>query len=739
MDFDKEIIDILKHIIPYDNNEELKKTLIRNLYQRVKVGKVEKDLWESYNNLRKPKSIENFDLVYDDLSSYLKKRKDKIGNILGKPISYDQLSIIQSDKGIFYVTRKYKKKPDRIEYSLHEILNSPIDILYKVIDINLGEIELYTYNLGDTRNRNEKLRDVLYKLEPKIQKNPKMGRDIMKKFFNHIGSLELMNIKKAEYIMGWDNGWNLPINENIKNMSIITHTALQELMYQRAKEMIYPYSPNKINDIKEKLKDFYESTKMDKKKQAIIIGWAMSSPFKLYFLDRFQLFPIIYLCGHKNTGKTYLALFYAIHFYRLLNSYLSESILNNKSQFEDYNACFSFPLFFSEFTEIAKNIIDITKGSCTGIDNMVRKTQNQMLRAMKPKIAPMVFDSNEIARGFDDSPLNTKMIFVNFEENEIIEENTQWVKLYNELTKEYLFSLIYNHTKDWDNEKIDEIINELKIKYKTEYEQLKKIDARLAKTYISIMFGIKLFEDVFDIELDKKDLHYLLIRGRTETSKELLEFFLSHCIELIHYADDKEDYEYNLQLSKESERPYHVPNPLYNYHSYIKHGLSFNRDRELIFTNLHCQEFNIRFKTRYKLKTLYGLLKDSIDDKSLIDYDSKNSKYSKDLKHTAKCFIIKERLISKRFKKKEQEIPHSIDKILGQKKIDDKTLQRIRDETIINFENNKTNFLPENNLIQGLCTELNLKENTIKKALNILIKTTEFDANKQGKIIYHPK
>ncbi|KKM98138.1 hypothetical protein LCGC14_1160970 [marine sediment metagenome] len=634
------LIDIILLKIP-KKNALAKKDIIQKISEQSKYGV--RELQARYKELQEIKysKIIEIDLTKESVLLYAEDDKFDIGEIK-EIIKFNYGYILDTTKGIFQYDKLGK---------FHEILLKPIDIIFKTKDVNLGNIDCFTFYFGESRFRNLTLRQSLKALESKTLKISELGRDILKKYFDHQSSKEFFVTRKAKYILGWDNGWDLPITEDYKNITLITHTSIQELIYQNAKNIIKKYNEPEKKDIKRKLKKFIELTQTDPLKHAIIIGWSIASPFKLYFINKFQLFVLDYLCGLRETGKTHLALFYVVYFYNVHKNYFSESILNNKSHLEDYMASSTFPIFFSEFTKVYSHIIDVIKESCTGVSNMSKKLPDQLLKVNKPKTAAIMLDSNKPIVGIDNA-MNTKMNFQNFDIEDKIDYDPNWVDLFNELKGESLYSFIYDFTKDWRDKDIDIFIDGIMEEYKEEYLQAQKEDSRLAKTFISIMFGIKLFEDVFDIVLEKKEIIDLLIIGRTYISNELLDSFQNYCMECIHYADDKRDYEYDLETALTADKPYSVANPLMNYPSYLKYGLTLNSKGKYIFTTTHLNGFNRSHRNYdYKLKEIYNLLKDSIEDKGLLQYNDK-SKYSIDIKGVGKAIEIEESFIKIEIKNK---------------------------------------------------------------------------------------
>ncbi|MFW9877936.1 MAG: hypothetical protein ACFFG0_33050 [Candidatus Thorarchaeota archaeon] len=557
-----------------------------------------------------------------DIKLLLILYQEIFSELIEKPIKYDNDIIIISKNGIFLLTGTI---------TIKKILNRPLELVYKTVDINRNYTELFSFYFNNIFYRNYSIKDALKILEPNIQKYSKLGRDIIKMYFNHLSVNGKLEEKVPVYILGWKNNWLLPQNEEKKNMTIVTHTEYQEEIYTNVKErLISEYSETEIKNIKEKMKLFIDKTQTDNLKLSIIIGWCISAPFRLYFIEKFQLFVLLYFCGNRNTGKSSMGDFYITDFYNIFDEHINSSVLNSVSRTEDLLTTSTFPFNIQEVSEIKDpRVIDILKDTTTGNSKMIRKNPDQTLKIYKLEIAPVCLDGNKVLKRFMDEAWNSKMHFLKFNKDEEIHYDKEWIDLAQELKKIKLFTLIYNHTKDWTNKDIEKRVEAIQDKYYNIINELYGIDSRLAKTYITLLFGIELFEDVFDIELDK-NIKDSLIESRSYISEDLTDMFINFCKECIELGNKEND------SDKLKNLPY-----------YLKHSLKYNKNNEAIFISLHLADFNKLNKSDYGLSELYDLLCEDPDCRSKI---TQKSAYSNLTSKSAQSIVIEKTLLESKEK-----------------------------------------------------------------------------------------
>ena len=154
----------------------------------------------------------------------------------------------------------------------------------------------------------------------------------------------------------------------------------------------------------------------------------------MFFIEQMKLFPALYLCGDRNTGKSTIGDFCCNKIYHHFNDLvLSPSVLNSDSQLEDRLSSSTFPINIQEISVIKnQKSIDIMKDSTTNNSAMFKKNSNGSTKINKMKVASFMLDGNEPVEQFLDPAWNSKMIFLKFKASEEIEYNPEWNELYNE-------------------------------------------------------------------------------------------------------------------------------------------------------------------------------------------------------------------------------------------------------------------------------------------------------------------
>ncbi len=559
-----------------------------------------------------------FDLLVNKKLKYYKKRElitrlKKVKNIkneqndideygeLIQTVKFNEISIELREKGIYHVKyRKYDKCRDLI-------LDGNFDILCKTTDNR--NIDLFTFKFRNKMYHTYSIDETLHKLSDKIYKG-NIGKDIIKRVFNFIGDQFKLNdlTYKPEYILGFNNGWKLPQTEIEKRFLIVCYTDLQVKTYNHAKNMLDKYSDKEKEEIKTKLKEFVEITQGDKTKNAILIGWSIAAPFRLAFLDYGDLFPHLYNYGERYTGKGSLEKFWIVRFYDIYDNYLSSITLESTSRLEDHLSESTFPHNIPECNRVQNiNTLPILKDHATGISDFERKKNARELDFYKPKVAGLCFDSNKIVSQFKNSAFNSKCITQEYTKDDVVHLDLNWKELSRELKQKKLFSLIYDETKDWDNNKISDTMKSIRETIKTELEAkginidtIEANNARLIPIYQIIRFGIKLFEDTFEIELENKDkILDSLIAGRKIISSELHDQFYQLCRNALDFKHLGPNPKYLTCILEETKHATHYA-----------------------FTQKNLRDFKEFTGKRYKLPELTNLLKDAIDDKDDIEYSN---------------------------------------------------------------------------------------------------------------------
>lgn len=603
------------------NKTVFNKTQLKNIYKQLKKPKIESD-----------QNIEKLMINYIDIT----------GELLEEPIRYNENYIVNCENGLFFIENGILK----------EILQDEIKILSKTIDIRKNFTDLYTFTVGEKQYRIMSLRDILNELNPQIQMYSKIGRDVIKKYFNYVKNKRNIPFFNPQYTLGWDDGWKLPINEKQLGITFITHTDIQEQIYQNCKKNLYRiYSNEEKQKIKQKFKKFYKRTQIIKNKQALIIGWCISAPFRLYFIDNFQLFVVLWLFGYRIAGKSAMGDFYITHFYKIFNSHESPITFENEqtlSQLQDITTM-TFPINAQELTFISKLCLSFLKEITVSNPIMRKKTPTQQLKVNKECVAPICLDSNPIIEGLNDSAVTTKILPQSFGEHERVKDDPIWFEMRKWLYNKHLFSLIYDKTKDWDNSNIDKIIKKLKIEYKDILEEVGNYDQRLKYTLLSILFGIYLFEFVFEIKLESNNITELFKISRTYISQDLSEnffTFVNECIDLQEYNDEVnrvKEHNRIVGLNK-SRDDYEESPPQRRIPFYLRHGLPINSKGVYIFSNIFIRDFNDRYKTYIRPKDLYEEVSDTLtlENKELMEF---GSFYCKVSKSTGSAIKIKPQLL----------------------------------------------------------------------------------------------
>lgn len=596
------------------------KTLLSNHldnYGKIDLNKLITRYVADVGNLRSVEVREG-EYTIEDFNGFADSDDFDLGNIL-QIIKYDDEYILNTNKGITLYNRAGEFK---------QVLFKPLRFNSKVIDINRQNIELFTLELDGYMFKNRTKSEICELLKMDIQHYNKFGLDVLKRIITFYS--EIIPEKNPEYITGWDNGWKLPLNESDKGFTIINHSDIQRETYRNIENHGYKkYSDKEKEVIKEKFKRFYDITQIEQSKKATIFGWTISAPFRMFFIEQMKLFPALYLCGDRNTGKSTIGDFCCNKIYHHFNDLvLSPSVLNSDSQLEDRLSSSTFPINIQEISVIKnQKSIDIMKDSTTNNSAMFKKNSNGSTKINKMKVASFMLDGNEPVEQFLDPAWNSKMIFLKFKASEEIEYNPEWNELYNELTKERLFSLIYDYTKDWTNKDIKKRLNTIRTENPELMDDLTYEDQRLGKAYLVIAFGIELFLEVFDMDIKFGDVVELLIQGRTYIAEDLLEDFLGFISECV-------------QLGETLNRG---EKPMIQKH-YLKHPLRYNKSDELVFTRLHLKDFETATKQNFNsLPKLLSLLQETVKNDSLLSY---NSKWDNSQNRVVKGIVVKKEFLN---------------------------------------------------------------------------------------------
>ena len=602
--FKNQVKDILSNKLDFYGKKEIN-IILRRYF--IPSGKIRED-----------NSIDvDGDLKSEDFEKLAKKENYELGKIKNV-INFDQEWILLSSTGISLYD---------VEGNFIKLMESPIELIYKTFDTEKNSISLFTFKFNDYLYRNYSLKQCLKLFSTYIILYNRKGKDVIKKIFTSVDLLAKIPTRNPCHILGWDDGWRLPMNEDVRNFSIITHTEKQEKVYNYIKEHSKEI-PTKENakSLQKMVKRFLDITQLEPQKLSMIIGWCISAPFRMFFIEHFHLFPFLYLCGDKITGKSSIADFFTTYLYKINASHLSPSVLNSNPQTEDMLAYSTFPISIQEISEIKDTkVIDSLKDQTTGNSYYFKMYSDGSIRAHRLKTGSVILDGNEPVEQFLDSAWNSKIIFIKFSQDEIIEYNKEWEDIMDYLSKENLFNLLYKYTEAWDNTIIRKRVSKIEKEYQKEISILNKIDQRLGKAYVIIMFGIELFGEVYDVDLFKEELAWYLEEGRTYLSEDLIDLFTIFIKECINLG----------VITQKGEIPRNLPN-------YLKHPLKISKKNKIVFTQSHLKDFEKLTGIKYKgLTKLYGLLLEGIKDKNLLEYKTAYSSY---FGKSVKAIIVDEKL-----------------------------------------------------------------------------------------------
>jgi len=483
-----------------------------------------------------------------------------------------------------------------------QILEDTIELIHKTK--YLGR-DYFSYKFRDDVYNTQSRTLILMNLRNFVY-GGEMGRDVMKKTISYLG--DKLDYKSCKTILGFDNGWVLPFLEDKNDYKILVYTDVQKRTFDNCRYLIKDYSAEEKVLIRRKLKTFIDTTQMRRDKLIIIIGWCMTAPFKLALLNYFNFFPGLLLIGDRQSGKTVIGSFYGIHWFGAWKHYLSGGSIKTEARCEDFMATSSFPLHFDELEFVKYSIIEILKSTLTGIHDYIRKI-SVLEEICKPEIAPFLISTNEAPKPFLDPALNSKMVSLNFGSDEVVKDDQDWITLLNELKKEKLFSFTYNLSKDWKDKDIFKLVEEIE-----KDVGIKADNSRLKKKVCVVKLGLRLFNMMFDINLENELNIDLLKKSERVIVKPLLDKFLQFCRKAINYEDDYEE-----SKDYDDGRTYIRTIKGKNV-KYITCRLEEDSNENYIFKQDNLRDFNECTKESYTMRNLGNLLNDAIKKKDLIRY-----------------------------------------------------------------------------------------------------------------------
>ena len=593
----KPIIDSILIKIPVDDHI-LKDQIFREIKKITKT--TIPTLKTIYKELHEPEKEPTKKDEYSKINRllYLKATlEDK--NPKNKYMVYDDnlIEITNSEINLFELPYKKSTKYERIK-----VVGFNLDILYKTSDHKNDNIILYTFKKNNEILYNYELSNFLKKFDSEIIKK-RIGNEVIKYIFSE--KSKYCKNKKPKYILGFNNRWYLPIDEDKNDYTIICYTDEQKQIFQNCKNIYKQYSDDKKLKIKSDFKKFIELTQINLTYLSIIIGWSMIAPFKLFFISNYKLFPHLILIGKRYTGKTSFLDFIIISFFKHYENHLSAQSIGTLARFEDMTSGSTLPVFVDEFDNIIRTIVNVLLEMATSTSDYKRKS-SPISQISRPRIVPFSTTSNKLGTFYMRPAHNSRAIILTI--NDSMTRDQTWVDLKEKLEKEKLFSFLYDYTKDWTNKNLKELVKETKEKYKVE-EQIKRLTEetriikyfsekyypRIREIYIIILAGINLFEKMFGIKLETDGILKTLIESRKQTSFDILSRFKEFCILKTTYDP------------KESSK-------------YISCGIINDKKGRYIFGQVDLTDFNMFNKSGYNLTELYELLNEGLEEKSYIQW-----------------------------------------------------------------------------------------------------------------------
>jgi len=511
-------------------------------------------------------------------------------------IKFNRCEIEIKDDGIYSVTLTWNGEKWIEDKEI--ILPDKFELMRKTSD---KKNTLYTFKYNSVIYNTFSKKLLLEKLEPFYYEG-RRGRDIIKRVIE-IKDKSLKS-RKPKDIIGFDNGWILPQTEDEKDIIIVLYTRDQRETYEKFREIIKEYGEKEKESIFKDLRELIDRTQVNKVKKAIILSWSVASLFRMPILDKFGIFPGLALTGAKNTGKTYIALFFISRFYGVWKTYFSNKTIESPARLEDILTTCVIPIQIDELEYLKREIISILKETLSGSSDWRRKL-SALEGVSKPKVAPYSITTNKMPKAFQEDALISKLIILNFTDDEKIKDDDRWLEIYNKIKNVKFFSFIYDYTKDWKNKYVNNILTEIGKKL-----TIKDIDdnPRLKKKLIIIKFGAYLWKKIFDYDLlkgisDKKLLN-LLRESDSVTTRTLLESFIYYCKQAKLYSPIKKN-------------PYYLSVELKASSTSKKHRGHYK------FTPGHLYDFKKFYEGRWEMGDLYNLLKTSLskEEQELIKYD----------------------------------------------------------------------------------------------------------------------
>lgn len=604
---------LLKNQSHFDQNETLTQLAYpyHDFHNKPLTNDTMKDFFPEYYKIKK------IDLNRISTQTEKKTEKDNEPETIQTIYNFNGFDIWVRTDGIWKIEWHYPKNTDKEPYYIPTlILDGQLDIDRMTTDEQMNNEDLFVVNFKDKHIHTKRIKDILKILDDSLYCGS-IGRDFIKKVFNYNGDILRKTKDSPRYILGFSDGWNLPQLEEKYKYLLVLYTDYQYQSYKRTKNLLdEKLSDKKKIEIRNTLIEFLNKTQMKPVKLMLNIAWSIAAPFRIPIIKFLNIFPLLINHGDPGSGKSYIEDFFIVNFYKVLEKHISPNILESPSRFEDQISQSSLPISIQEIYECRdRSIVPLLKDHATGISDFERKKDARSLDFKKPKTAAVNLDCNKLPPQFNTPALNTRSIFIDYGESDKVIRDPEWIDLFIKLSKESLFSFIYEYTQDWDNEFIDnkfrEIYNFIKEETGINISETEKEYPRLLAIYQIMIFGIELFQKAFDIDLRKLfnekypnnpieidvELYNFLLKARKGMTLDIRDQFYYYCNQAVYFDPENKEIKYPAYLSVKMEN--------YNPDYYL-----FTQD------NLH--DFNKYTSQNYTLKELKDLLYDSIEDKNLI-------------------------------------------------------------------------------------------------------------------------
>ena len=157
---------------------------------------------------------------------------------------------------------------------------------------------------------------------------------------------------------------------------------------------------------------------------------------------------------------------------------------------------------------------------------------------------------------------------------------------------------MYDYTKEWTDiiikKRIDELYKEITDFLEDEKGEVERNNPRIIQQYVIIAFGLDLFNEVYGIKFDKREIINALSKGRTKMTQSLLNEFYGFCESALIYEP-------------EGKNPKYLNHVLNTYNSKFKgEGYFFSSRNKIDFQNF--------IREHFTLEELCERLKDALMD-----------------------------------------------------------------------------------------------------------------------------